>query len=144
MTVVISIPLFDPAHCEGAKAHPSHARYQYMLDDPGIFREHWPETYSAIDGIKLVAIGGTTWVDCRLGGWVVFTDAISPARFLAIHRIVARRLMWFEGINAPVFIHVDPANPQAMRWAGLLGLEMRRTEVFPDGRRMLRAENHVS
>lgn len=119
------------------------AHYQYMLDDPGLFREHWPETYSAIDGIKLVAIGGTTWVDRTLGGWVLFTTHCTPARFLAIHRIVARRLMWFEEIHHPVFIHIDPNNPRAVRWAGLLGLETRRTEVFPDGRRMLRAEGDV-
>ncbi len=71
--MAIRIVLFDPAHCDGAKAHPSQAHYQYMLDDPGVFREHWPETYSARDGAELVAIGGSTWVDRVLGGWVLVT-----------------------------------------------------------------------
>ena len=49
---------FDPSHCVGAVAHPSQAHYQHMLDDPGGFRELWPDTYSALDGGELIAIGG--------------------------------------------------------------------------------------
>lgn len=141
---MVSIVLFDPAHCDGARAHPSQARFQFMLDDPGAFRECWPQTYSALDGAELVAVGGSTLVEGMSGGWVLFTDKITPARFLVIHRTAARFLVCFEQINDPIFVHVDPGNAQAMRWAGLLGLETRRTDVLADGRRMLRVESYVS
>lgn len=141
---MVRMALFDPAHCDGARAHPSQAHYQHMLDDPGAFRHLWPHTFSALDRDELIAIGGATSVDGMSGGWVLFTDKITPARFLVIHRTVARGLVCFEQINDPIFVHVNPDNAQAVRWAGLLGLETRRTDVLPDGRRMLRIESHVS
>ena len=134
---------FDPVYCKGARVHPSQARYQQLLDDPSFFRVLWPETYSAIDGDELAGIGGHTLIDGVSGGWALFTNKITPARFLVIHRTVVRALICFEGINDPIFAHVDPNNPQAVRWAGLLGLDTRRTDVLPDGRRMLRVETHV-
>lgn len=140
---MVNIVLFDPAHCVGARAHHSQARFQIILDDPCGFRELWPETYSALDGDELIAVGGSTWVDGVSGGWVLFTDKITPSRFLAIHRTAARFLVCFEQINDPIFVHVDPDNAQAMRWAGLLGLETRRTDVLADGRRILKVDNHV-
>ena len=137
--MAIKIALFDPVHCDGARAHPSQARFQFMFTDPSVFRASWPTTYSALDGDELVAVGGSTLVDGMLGGWVLFTDKIRPAHFLVIHRTVARSLVCFEQINDPIFVHVDPGNPQAMRWAGILALETRRTDVLADGRRVLRA-----
>ncbi|MCH8859516.1 MAG: hypothetical protein IID54_08075, partial [Proteobacteria bacterium] len=85
----------------------------------------------------------TSVIDGELGGWVLFTDKITPARFLVIHRTAARFLVCCEQISDPIFVHIDPDNPQAMRWAGLLGLETRRTDVLADGRRVLRAESDV-
>ena len=104
-----------------------------MFTDPSVFREHWPTTYSGLDGDELVAVGGSTLVDGVSGGWVLFTDKITPARFLVIHRTVVRSLVCFEQISDPIFVHVDPGNPQAMRWAGILALETRRTDVLADG-----------
>ena len=141
--MAIRIVEFDPVHCIGATAHPSQAHYQHMLDDPQSFCEWWSSTYSALADGKLIAIGGWTLIERALGGWVLFTDKITPARFVRIHRTVARRLIFFEQLNDPVFAHLDPDNPQAMRWAGLLGLETQRTDILPDGRRMLRAETYV-
>ncbi len=132
---------FHPTHCHGSKAHPSQAHYQHMLDDPRSFRELWPETYSALEDGELIAIGGSISTDGVTSGWVLFTDKITPARFVPIHRAVARFMDIFEH---PIFAHVDPDNPAAVRWAGLLGLETRRADVLTDGRRMLRVEGHVS
>ena len=134
---------FDPAHCVGATAHPSQAQYQTMLDDPPCFRWLWPDTLSALDGDELIAIGGATLVERMMGGWVLFTDRITPSRFVVVHRVVARFLLRFEAINDPIFAHVDPDNPNAVRWVGLLGLETRRTEVFPDNRRFLRVQRYA-
>lgn len=143
---------FDPAHCAGAKAHPSQAEYQPLLDNPSVFSKLWPETFSALDGDELVAIGGSTLVECVsggwgatvlegvTGGWVLFTDKITPRRFIAIHRAAVRFLVCFEQINEQIFAHIDPDKPNAVRWAGLLGLEAKRTDVLPDGRRLLRVE----
>lgn len=128
---------FAPAHCARATAHPSQVRYQPMLDDPSNFRELWPDTYSALDGDELVAIGGLVPTDDGQGGWVLFTDKITPARFAMVHRAVVRGMV----MNNSIFVHLDPDNPQATRWAGLLGLETRRIEALPDGRRMFRAES---
>ena len=129
---------FDPGHCLGARAHPSQARYQDLLDDPQSFREWWPQTYSALDRDDLIAIGGSTLVAGKSGGWVLFTDRITPARFVPIHRAVARLLVYLEATGNPFFLHADPDNTKAARWAGLLGLEPLRTDVMPDGRKMTR------
>ena len=140
---------FHPAHCFGATAHPSQAQYQTMLTDPSCFRWLWPDTLSALDGDELIAMGGTTrkprtkLVEGALGAWVLFTDKITPARFLCVHRMVVRHLVVFEQIGEPIFVHADPNNPNAARWAGLLGMGTRRTDVLPDGRSMMRFESHV-
>ena len=63
--------------------------------------------------------------------------------FMVVHRVVARFLIRFEAIGDPIFAHVDPDNPNAVRWTELLGLETRRTEVFPDNRRMLRVQRYA-
>ena len=134
---------FDRAHCVDAKAHRTQARYQWMLDDPWSFNALWPHTFSALDDDELIAIGGATLLEGASGGWVLFSNKITPARFLVVHRTAVRFLVCFEQINDPIFAHVDPDNPKALRWAALLGLETGRTDVLPNGRRMLRAASHV-
>lgn len=128
------IVLFDPAHCEGATVHQSQERYQYMMDDPLTFGAVWGETYSAIDGDDLVAIGGVLSAG-EMSGWVLFTDKITPARFVAVHRAVARGLSY---IHEPIVVHVDPDKPQATRWATMLGMNSQQLETMPDGREMMR------
>ena len=133
---------FDPAHCAGARAHPSQTHYQHMLDDPGSFHE-WDQIYSALDGEELIAVGGWVLVEGMRGWWVLFCDTITPVHFLSIHRMAVRSLVCLEQFHESTFVHLDSNNPKALRWAQLLGLETRRTDVLPDGRRMLRAESHV-
>ena len=140
---MVRIVEFDAAHCAGAKAHPSQAHYQHMLDDPGSFRELWPHTFCAVDGDELIAIGGSVVAEDKLAGWILFTDKIKPKHFLLIHR---QALLFFHHSEKTVdlvFAHVDTDNPNAVRWAGLLGLGARRTDFLPGGKRMLRFENHV-
>lgn len=141
--MTLRIVLFDPAHTMGARAHPSQACYQRMLDEPGSFRELWPYTFSALDGAGLIAIGGSVVAEGKLAGWILFTDKIKPKHFLLIHRQALLFLAHSEKTVDSVFAHVDPDNPKALRWAGLLGLEARRTDFLPGGKRMLRFENHV-
>ena len=113
-----------------------------MLDDPSSFLE-WAQPCSALDGDELIAIGGSVLFDGKWAGWVLFTDRTTPSHFMKIHRTVARFMHCFAQVNEPLIAHLDPDNPKAMRWAGLLGLETQRTDILLDGRRMLRAENHV-
>ena len=136
--------LFDPEHCDGARAHPSQAQFQYLLDDPWRFHSLWPHTYSALDGAELIAVGGKSVDDGVLSGWILFTDKITPARFLVIHRGIVRILVCNELSNKPIFLQPDPDNAQAIRWAGLLGLATRLTEVLPDGSQMLRVGGYVN
>ena len=131
---------FDPGHCKGAWAHPSQERYQYLLDDPLAFREVWPETKSALDGDDLVAIGGLVRAGDLTGGWVLFTDKITPSGFVAIHRAVVREL---EMAHEPVVVHVDPDTPVAAKWATMLGMNGRQTDLMPDGRTMVRLTANV-
>lgn len=136
---------FQPEHVMGQRAHPTQAEYQWMLDDPARYRALWPDTLSAFDGGEMIACGGATLIDRESGGWILFTDKITPRGFLSIHRLVVRYLVCFEQINDPIFFaHINPDRPEAMRWAGLLGLDTQRTDVLPDGRRMLRTRLHVS
>ncbi len=131
---------FEPEHCEGATAHPSQAEHQHLLDDPASFELLWGEICSAIDGEDLIAIGGASSLGDMLGGWVLFTDQITPARFVAIHRAVVRGLAY---INEPVVAHVDPDSSQATRWATMLGMNGRQMDVMPDGREMARMTTHA-
>lgn len=128
---------FEPTHCDGAIAHPSQAHYQNMLDNPSQFRELWSQTCSALDD-GLIAIGGAAGVGGMIGGWVLFTDRITPARFLSIHRTVVRGL---SDIHEPVIAHVDPRNPEAMRWAKMLDMRAKNMDTLLDGRTMTRVCN---
>ena len=122
-------------------AHDSQRHYQGMLDNPASFRELWPGADSALDGDTLIAIGGSVFREGMWGGWTLFTNAITPIRFVSIHRVVSRVL---EQVDQTTFVHLDPDNPEAARWAKLLGFKTLWLEFLPDGHRMLRAESHVS
>ena len=141
--MTLAIVPFDPAHTWGARAHPKQAHYQCLLDDPWCYSDWWPETYSARDGGVLIAIGGVTFVRRVTAGWVLFTTAITPARFVTIHRTAVRFLAEFEQIDDPLFAQLDADYPEALRWAKMLGLERRRTDLLPDGRRMIGVEAYV-
>ena len=104
---------FEPSHCNGAKAHASQIHYQYLFDKPSNFSEVWLETRSALDRGDLIAIGGTKTGRGLKGGWVLFTNKITPARFLTIHRVIMRTLSEMDGA---LIAHVDPRNPKAARW----------------------------
>ena len=106
-----------------------------MLENPWAFRELWGETQSALDGDLLISIGGLVRVGDLMGGWVLFTDQVTPARFLAIHRAVVREL---EMIHGPVVVHIDPDKPKTGRWATMLGMNGRRMETMPNGRTLIR------
>ncbi len=112
-----------------------------MLDTPEIFKSSWTGTLSAMEGEVTIAIGGTALIGGVLAGWVLFSDQITPARFVAIHRAVARFL---AHVNQPVMAHVDPGKPKTVRWAKMLDMGAHKMEMFPDGRKMLRTETHVS
>ena len=134
---------FEPSHVVGAVAHPSQARFQIALEKPSAWRGLWPDTISVFDGDELIAIGGiASFVDI-LDAWILFTDNITPARFLLVHRVVVRVLLHFEQMHDPIIAHIDARNPNAARWAALLALETRRIETLPDGSRTLRLESHV-
>ena len=90
----------EPRHTIGARAHASQARYQFVLDKPEMFRGLWPDTYSALDGDVLAAISGAPLIDGMVAGWVLFTDRITPARFLVVHRMAVRFLAVMEKMNA--------------------------------------------
>ena len=130
---------FEPKHALGVVAHPSQAQFQWMLDRPEALMDMHEDLGVAFDGPDLIAIGGTgmTWEqNAQFWGWILFTDKITPHGFLAIHRKVVEHLRFFDEDGWPLAAHVDPTNPNSMRWAGLLGMEARGSEVMPDGRRL--------
>lgn len=131
---------FESTHCEGTTAHPSQAEHQHLLDAPQYFKNLWGETYSALDGDDLIAIGGVLSSLDIVSGWVLFTDKITPARFVAVHKAVVRGLAY---IHEPVMVHVDPDRSQAVRWATMLGMNGRQMEMMPDGREMARMTTHA-
>lgn len=94
--------------------------------------------WSAIADDGLVAVGGMVCTDDGTGVWLLFTDKITPGRFVAIYRELARGLATVIALGEPVFIHVDPNYPEARRLAERLGFRLQRTEVFDDGRDMIR------
>jgi hypothetical protein len=130
---------FDPKHCAGAIAHPTQAHYQDLFDNPLQFADLWVETYTAMNGNDVIAIGGLVPSDGGKGGWVLFTDKVTPGRFLKIHKALERYLRSSDAIYA----HVDPESKVSVRWAQVLGLEVTGIDVFPDGREMMRVEANV-
>ena len=132
---------FKLCHVDGARAHPSQAQFQHFFDRPDDLEIKL--TSSAFDGDVLVAIGALTLLEGATGGWVLFTNQVTPTRFLAIHRFVERELLWFETKGEPIIFHVDPERPDTVRWAELLGRKTHGFDRFPDGRFMMRVGNNV-
>ena len=118
-------------------------QFQFLLDDPWCFRDFWPGTYSAFNGHKLIGVGGVTMIACVPAAWALFTTKITPACFMPIHKMAVWVLTCYEQVGYPLFAQLDGNYPEAMRWAKILGLETRRTDVLPDGRRMMRVPRSV-
>ena len=51
-----------------------------------------------------------------VAGWVLFTDRVTPARFVRIHRMIVRFMVCFERHHLPILAHLDPDNP--LHWPG--------------------------
>lgn len=130
---------FEPAHARGARAHPTQARFQSLLDDPAALRRGcWIDQWSAFDADVLVATGAIVDLEGRAAGWVLFTDKLEPRHFMGVHRCAVRMMRELEKIGDPLVAHVDPANPVAVRWAALLGMASRGFDQAPDGRNLMR------
>jgi len=130
---VISLVPFEPRFLEGVKVNPSQKQYQYMLENPETFQGAWCGFY----GRDLIAIGGGVVVGEEIAGWILFTDKVTPRRFLALHRVIERMIQEWESNGFSFYIHVDPSYKQADRWARLMGFSLRDDEQV-EGRTMKR------
>ncbi len=132
---------FDPLHLAGVTAHPKQRRYQALLESEVIaaIGSNW----SAVAEDGLVAVGGLVHTDEGIGAWLLFTDRITPGRFVAVYRELARRLADLLESGEAVFVHIDPVYPEASRLAEKLGFQKDGEDRFDDGRSMTRMVANV-
>ncbi len=126
---------FEDHHVIGARVNSAQIRYTDMFANPEGFAGGWSAFYKG----ELVAIGAARIIGDAVSGAVLFTDAITPRRFLALHNALEGIIRDYEAKGFEPFIHIDPDYPQAQRWAELLGF----TQVGFDeiqGRTMQRYE----
>lgn len=97
---------------------------QYEKLNPDAAREAWSVFY---DG-ELIAVSGGVVKDGKIGGWVLFTDRITPPGFLAFHRILKKVIEEYRSHGRTIFLHVAPGHERAERWAKLLGFKFVKKE----------------
>ena len=90
----------------------------------------------AADG--LVGVGGLGEIDGETAAWFLFTDRITPGRFVSVYRALAHHLAKVLADGGSVFIHVNPDYPEALRLAQRLGFRGTQTETVHGGRIMIR------
>ncbi len=126
---------FEPKHLVGAVAHPKQGQHQKLLESETIATVGM--NWSAIADGRLIGVGGQVRIDDETGVWVLFTDRITPGRFIAVYRELARRLAGLLDSGEVVLIHIDPDYPEATRLAKKLGFREDGDEIF-EGRRLIR------
>ena len=128
---------FKPAHLNGATAHVKQKHHQWLLDSDPF--SNVGMSWSAVAGDGLVAVGGLGHMeDGGLGVWLLFTDRITPGRFVAIYRELKRRLAQVLDAGETVTVHIDPGFPEAARLAEKLGFRKDGEFRFDDGKKMIR------
>ncbi len=125
---------FEPSHLIGATAHPKQIRHQALLESGKIATNG--TCWSAIMGDGLVGVGGLVMAGDKCAAWLLFTDKITPGRFVAIYRVLARCLATLLE-SGPVLVHIDPDYPEATRLAEKLGFR-KDGEDRLNGRDMIR------
>ncbi len=127
---------FEREHLNGAMAHSKQARHQEFLGSEviSVVGTNW----SAVADEGLVAVGGMVRVEDGVIAWLLFTDRITPGRFIAIYRELKRRLEWLLEAGDSVLVHIDPDYPEAARLAEKLGFHRDGEDRFNDGRSMIR------
>lgn len=124
------IEAFRPAHVAGVHAAP--ARFRDLFD-PGfvaVIARH--PTWSVIDGegasARTVFVGGVVPRGDGLAAWGAFTEHARPHHVLAVHRMVKAVLADLasdaDTDTGAIVIDLDPAYPQGLRWARMLGFEV--------------------
>ena len=131
---------FDLSHLSGAVANRKQAHFQALLESDVISKVG--RNWSVIDGEGLICVGGMVDTDDGIEAWVLFTENITPARFVVVYREFARRLTKMQETGKAVFIHVDPTYPEAVRMAEKLGFQVVGEELF-GGRNMIRMVTNV-
>ena len=128
---------FKPSHLIGATAHVKQSHHQWLLDSDTL--SNIGISWSAVAEDGLVAVGGLGRMDDGgLGVWLLFTDRITPGRFVAIYRELARRLEEVLDAGETLSVHIDPSFPEAARLAEKLGFLRCGEFHFDDGKKMIR------
>ena len=127
---------FKPEHLNGAMAHAKQKHHQWMLETDPFSKVGM--SWSAVADDGLVAVGGLGRTDDGLAVWLLFTDRITPGRFVAIYRELVRRLAQVLDAGEAVVVHIDPDFPEAARLAEKLGFRRDGEFRFDDGKNMTR------
>ena len=124
---------FEISHAVDIRVHSKQAQYQSWLKS-GVLPV---ETTSLFYDDELVCVGGLVRFDNKTWAWLMFTDKITPGRFVAIYREMKRRLAELLEAGETVLVHIDPNYPEALRMAVKLGFREDGEDRF-EGRSMIR------
>lgn len=113
----LDLVAFETHHVIGSKVNPAQAKHAEMFGDPHDFAGGWSAFYEG----ELIAIGAARLAGDTVGGAVLFSDKITPRRFLAFHNALLGIIKNYEAKGLTPFVHIDPDYPQAQRWAELMG-----------------------
>lgn len=117
---------FRPAHVAGVRGAPARFRDLFRPDFVAEITRH--PTWSMIDGegesACTVFVGGVVPRGDGLAAWGAFTEHARPHHVLAVHRMVKAVLADIEPDTGAIAIDLDPAYPQGLRWARMLGFEV--------------------
>jgi len=131
---------FAPDHLGALEPQPRQAFYRSYLT-PEVARDlAGGNAWSAVQQGRVLCCAGLQPIwSGRAAAWALFSTWIAPSSFLRLH-LYARGVLDNAQANGlrRIETQIDPAFPEAVRWAALLGFEfegvMRR--YLPDGRDM--------
>ncbi len=132
---------FDPKLFIGATVHTKQGRFQSFLNGEIPRFNGSGTTWAGLFGDDLVCIGGMVQspeAANEIAAWLLFTDRITPGRFVAVYREAMRMLTALLRTGTRVVIHVDPQYPEAVRMAAKLRFRESGEIQFYDGRTMIR------
>ena len=106
-------------HLVGVTVHPKQAHHQHLVDAGEFAGSAW----SGFIGRDLVAFGGVVPADDGLAMWLLFTDRMRARHMIAVSRAIRGVVAGYDGT---LYADIDPARPEAVRLARLLGMEYGR------------------
>ena len=84
--------------------------------------QHWDWCYTVLDDAEVLAIAGGYDFGTHGEAWSLLSADIGP-RMPRVFREVKRSIQRYTLTGKPLYVNVNPAHEEAVRWAKLIGLK---------------------